>query len=53
MALHLVLNDEVSVSQMKNLKNQLREELATFEFAQTTIELEFADGECRDDNTHA
>jgi cobalt-zinc-cadmium efflux system protein len=50
MTVHLVLNDEVSVSQMKNLKHQFQEELATFEFVHTTIELEFADEECRDDD---
>jgi cobalt-zinc-cadmium efflux system protein len=37
---------------MKNLKNQLQEERATFEFLHTTIELEFAGEECRDDNKH-
>lgn len=50
MTVHLVLRDEVSVSQMKNLKKQLQEELATFKFVHTTIELEFSDEECRDAN---
>jgi len=50
MTVHLVLRDEISVSQMKNLKNQLQEELATFKFVHTTIELEFSDEKCRDGN---
>ena len=52
MTAHLVLNAEVSVAQIKNLKLQLQEELATFEFAHTTIELEFADELCRDNDKH-
>jgi len=48
----IVLNAEVSVAQIKNLKLQLQEELATFEFAHTTIELEFADELCRDNDKH-
>lgn len=49
MTVHLVLNDEVSVVQIKNLKRQLQEQLAVFTFVHTTIEFEFADEECRDD----
>jgi cobalt-zinc-cadmium efflux system protein len=52
MTVHLVLNDEVTVSKMKNLKHQLQKQLATFKFVHTTIELEFADEECRDDDVH-
>jgi cobalt-zinc-cadmium efflux system protein len=52
MTVHLVLNAEITVAQMKNLKNQLQKELKTFEFVHTTIELEFADEVCRDKNTN-
>ncbi|TMM43277.1 cation diffusion facilitator family transporter [Colwellia ponticola] len=48
MTVHLVLRNEVTISQMKALKNQLQEELATFTFVHTTIELEFSDEQCRD-----
>jgi cobalt-zinc-cadmium efflux system protein len=48
MTVHLVLAGELSVAQIKNLKQQLQESLATFEFVHTTIELEFADEQCRD-----
>lgn len=52
MTVHLVLNAEITVAQMKNLKNQLQKELKSFEFVHTTIELEFADEVCRDENTN-
>lgn len=52
MTAHLVLNPEVSIAQIKNLKLKLQKELSKFEFAHTTIELEFADEQCRDDNAH-
>lgn len=51
MTVHLVLNAEITMAQMKNLKNQLQKELETFEFVHTTIELEFADEVCRDEST--
>jgi len=51
MTVHLVLNAQITVTQMKNLKNQLQKELETFEFVHTTIELEFADEICRDKST--
>ena len=53
MTAHLVLTNGVTVLQMQTLKCQLQEELAVFEFVHTTIELEFADEQCRDDNTDA
>ncbi|GAC29801.1 cation diffusion facilitator family transporter [Brumicola pallidula] len=53
MTAHLVLTNEATVSQIQTLKRQLQEELAVFEFVHTTIELEFADEQCRDDNTNA
>jgi cobalt-zinc-cadmium efflux system protein len=53
MTAHLVLPNGVTVLQMQTLKRQLQEELAVFEFVHTTIELEFADEQCRDDNTDA
>lgn len=52
MTAHLVLNPEVSIAQIKNLKLKLQKELSKFGFAHTTIELEFADEQCRDDNAH-
>jgi cobalt-zinc-cadmium efflux system protein len=51
MTVHLVLSQEVTVMQMKNLKIKLQKELEAFEFSHTTIELEFADEVCRDENT--
>jgi cobalt-zinc-cadmium efflux system protein len=53
MTVHLVLSAEVTVAEMKQLKQQLQQDLAVFEFGHTTIELEFADEACRDDITVA
>lgn len=50
MTVHLVLNAEITVTQIKNLKNQLQKELKVFKFVHTTIELEFTDEVCRDEN---
>jgi cobalt-zinc-cadmium efflux system protein len=50
MTVHLVLNAEITVTQIKNLKNQLHKELKVFKFVHTTIELEFTDEVCRDEN---
>ena len=48
MTVHVELNDDISVSQLKKLKEQLRHGLAGFDFVHTTIEIEFADEDCRD-----
>lgn len=48
MTVHLVLKTEITLTAMKNLKQQLQHQLAEFNFAHTTIELEFADEACRD-----
>tara|TARA_R110002153_G_scaffold10418_4_gene41236 strand:+ start:8517 stop:9425 length:909 start_codon:yes stop_codon:yes gene_type:complete len=52
MTVHLVLNAEITVAHIKNLKTQLQKELKVFEFVHTTIEFEFTDEVCRDDNSH-
>ncbi|CAM3648474.1 cation diffusion facilitator family transporter [Rheinheimera salexigens] len=52
MSVHLELNADISVVDMKNLKQQLQKELSVFEFAHTTIELEFADEACRDQSAN-
>ncbi|WP_207903139.1 cation transporter [Rheinheimera sp. D18] len=48
MTVHLVLKTEITLVAIKNLKQQLQQQLAEFNFAHTTIELEFADEACRD-----
>jgi len=52
MTVHLVLSQEITVMQMKNLKNTLQKELEAFAFVHTTIELEFADEVCRDESAN-
>ncbi|WNO60236.1 cation diffusion facilitator family transporter [Rheinheimera sp. MMS21-TC3] len=49
MSVHLELKSNITIADMKQLKQQLDQELAEFEFAHTTIELEFADEACRDE----
>jgi cobalt-zinc-cadmium efflux system protein len=52
MTVHLVLRQEVTVMQMKKLKNTLQKELEVFAFVHTTIEFEFADEICRDESAN-
>lgn len=47
---HIVLNTEVSNQQLKVYKKELLDELKEFEFAHTTLEIEFLDEQCRDAN---
>lgn len=49
MTAHIVLEKDVSVSQVISLKEQLRHNLAGFGFIHTTIEIEFANEACRDE----
>ncbi|WP_340676703.1 cation diffusion facilitator family transporter [Paraglaciecola sp.] len=48
MTAHLVLNQSVTMSELKNLKADIQDKLSTFALAHTTIEFEFADEICRD-----
>lgn len=45
---HIVLNTEISNEELKAYKLELRHELKEFDFAHTTIEIEFLDEQCRD-----
>ncbi|WP_438864626.1 cation diffusion facilitator family transporter [Neptunicella sp.] len=45
---HLVLASDVSVPQMAEIKATIADNLASYELAHTTIELEFDDEACRD-----
>jgi cobalt-zinc-cadmium efflux system protein len=45
---HLVMQDLVSITEQKRLKERISDLLADFHFIHTTIELEFADELCRD-----
>ncbi|KMT66756.1 cation diffusion facilitator family transporter [Catenovulum maritimum] len=47
---HIALNTDVSNQQLKVYKKELSDELEGFEFAHTTIEIEFLDEQCRDAN---
>jgi cobalt-zinc-cadmium efflux system protein len=49
MTAHVELKHDVSVSQLRTLKEELRHGLVEFEFVHTTIEIEFANEDCRDD----
>ncbi|MFT6897804.1 MAG: cobalt-zinc-cadmium efflux system protein [Paraglaciecola sp.] len=53
MTAHVELKLDVSVSQLKTLKDELRHGLDEFDFdfAHTTIEIEFANEDCRDEQT--
>jgi len=48
MTAHLVLNQSVTMAELKILKEDLQEKLSGFDLAHTTIEFEFADEVCRD-----
>jgi cobalt-zinc-cadmium efflux system protein len=45
---HLVMEEFVGLSEQKKLKENVSQLLAAYHFEHTTIELEFADEECRD-----
>ncbi|WP_342807658.1 cation diffusion facilitator family transporter [Alteromonas sp. M12] len=48
MTAHLVLNEQIGIQLMKDLKADLNAQLAPFNLAHTTIEFEFSDESCRD-----
>lgn len=48
LTVHLVLRDEISLDQIKQLKLAIHQSLEAFEFAHTTVEIEFLDEQCRD-----
>lgn len=47
---HLLTDATMSVAEQIQLKNDIAQKLASFGFAHTTIELEFPDEACRDNN---
>lgn len=49
LTMHIVLNRDVSIPEMKVLKQDLEHSLREYGFAHTTIEIEFADEQCRDE----
>ena len=49
MTVHVELRQDVSISQLKRLKDKLRHRLDEFDFVHTTIEIEFANEACRDE----
>jgi len=49
MTVHLVLKGEVSVEHIQSLKESIQSSLAKYHFEHTTVELEFADEQCRDE----
>ncbi len=52
MSVHLALTQDITIDQMKQLKNELQQDLASFQFVHTTIEFEFFDEACRDEAIH-
>ncbi|MEP0354408.1 cation diffusion facilitator family transporter [Paraglaciecola sp.] len=49
MTAHVELKQDVSVSQLRTLKDEFRQGLDEFDFVHTTIEIEFASEDCRDE----
>lgn len=49
MTAHVELSQDITVTQLRSLKNELRDGLNAFNFVHTTIEIEFANEECRDE----
>ena len=49
MTVHLVLEGEVSVEHIQSLKESIQSSLAKYHFEHTTVELEFAGEQCRDE----
>ena len=49
MTAQVELKQDVSVSQLRTLKDELRQGLDEFDFVHTTIEIEFANEDCRDE----
>ncbi|MEP4888881.1 MAG: cation diffusion facilitator family transporter [Aliiglaciecola sp.] len=51
MTAHLVLNEQIAIPLMKEIKADLNTQLAPLNLAHTTIEFEFSDETCRDSKT--
>jgi cobalt-zinc-cadmium efflux system protein len=49
MTAHVELRQDISISQLRTLKDELRHDLDEFDFVHTTIEIEFANEDCRDE----
>jgi cobalt-zinc-cadmium efflux system protein len=49
MTVHLVLNGEVNVEHLQSLKESIQNSLEKYNFEHTTVELEFANEQCRDE----
>ena len=49
MTVHLVLNGEVSLEHIQDLKDNVQHSLKKYDFEHTTVEFEFADEQCRDE----
>lgn len=49
MTVHIVLNSDINLRQIRQLKQDLQDSLAAYEFEHTTIEIEFVDELCRDE----
>lgn len=52
MTVHLVLKQGITIDNLKTLKQHFHDALARFQFIHTTIEFEFADEDCRDEDAH-
>lgn len=48
MTAHIVLQQDISVPQVVALKEEIKQQLESFDFVHTTIEVEFANEACRD-----
>ncbi|GAA6182757.1 cation diffusion facilitator family transporter [Aliiglaciecola sp. NS0011-25] len=48
MTVHVELKQDVSLAELKKFKNELHQRLENFGFVHTTIEIEFANEDCRD-----
>nr|WP_136252187.1 cation diffusion facilitator family transporter [Ningiella ruwaisensis] len=48
MTVHIQLKRNIDIQSLQTLKENLRKQLSCFNFAHTTIEIEFADETCRD-----
>jgi cobalt-zinc-cadmium efflux system protein len=51
MTAHVVLRLDISVPQLKTLKDEIRQGLEEFDFVHTTIEIEFVNEDCRDERS--
>ena len=49
MTVHLVLDEDVSLEHLQSLKENIHSSLEKYKFEHTTVELEFANEQCRDE----